>query len=82
MWYSAFKSGRDVVEDLPHSGRPSTSLTEVDIAKVKEMVIENRHSSLREMAAKLSVSHESMRTILNHCLGIPGVLVKICRFYS
>ena len=32
----------DVVEDLPRSGRPSTSLTQVNIAKVKEMVTENR----------------------------------------
>ena len=29
-WYSAFKSGRDVVEDSPRSGRPSTSSTEVN----------------------------------------------------
>ena len=42
-WYSALKSGRDVVEDLPRSGRPSKFLTEVNIAKMKEMVIENRH---------------------------------------
>ena len=42
-WYSAFKSGRDMVEDLPHSGRPSTSSTGVNIAKEKEMVTENRH---------------------------------------
>ena len=35
-WYSAFKTGRDVVEDLPHSGRPSTSSIQVNIAKVKE----------------------------------------------
>ena len=35
-WYSAFKSGRDVMKDLPRSGRPSLSSTEVNIAKVKE----------------------------------------------
>ena len=37
-WYSAFKSGRDVVEDVPRSGHPSTFSTEVNIAKVKEIV--------------------------------------------
>ena len=42
-WYSAFKSARDVVEDLPRSGRPSTSSTQVIIAKAKETVTENRH---------------------------------------
>ena len=45
--------------------RPSTSSTEVNIANVKEMVTEYRHSSLREIAAEISESHESIRTILN-----------------
>ena len=76
-WYSAFKSGRDVVEDLPCSGRPSTSSTEVNITKVKEMVTENCHSSSRETAAELSVSHESIRTILNDCLGMKRVAGRL-----
>ena len=40
---NVFKSGRDVVEDLLRSGRPLSSSTEVNIAKVKEMVTEYRH---------------------------------------
>ena len=51
-WYSALKSGRDVVEDLSRSGWSSMSSTEVNIAKVKEMMTENRHLSLRETAAE------------------------------
>ena len=58
---------------MPRSGRPSTFSTEVNIAKVKEMVNEDRHLSLREIAAELSVSHESTRTILNDCLGMKHV---------
>ena len=76
-WYSAFKSSRDEVEDLPRSSRPSTSSTEVNVAKVKEMVTENRHLSLREIAADLSVSHESIRTILNDCLGMKRVAARL-----
>ena len=56
------------MEDLRRSDWPSTSPTEVNIAKVKEMVTENRHLRLREIAAELPVSHESIRTILNDCL--------------
>ena len=40
-----------MVEDLPRSGRPSTISIKVDIAKVKELVTENRHLSLREIIA-------------------------------
>ena len=36
-WYSALKSDRDVVKDLPRSGRPSTSSTEVNISKVTQI---------------------------------------------
>jgi hypothetical protein len=58
-----FKSGRDVMEDLPRFGRPSMSATKVNIAKVKEIVIETPHSTLRAIAAELSASHESIRSI-------------------
>ena len=34
-WYSAFKSGRDVEEDLSRSSQPSTSSAKINIAKVK-----------------------------------------------
>ena len=76
-WYSAFKSGRDVVEDFLRSGRPSTSSTEVNIAKVKEMVTENRHLSSREIAPEISVFHESIRTIFNDCLGMKRVAARL-----
>ena len=67
------------VEDLSRSGRPSASSTKVKIAKVKEMVTENRHLSLREIAAEISVSHESIRTILNDCLGMKPVATRLVR---
>ena len=55
----------------------SSSSTEVNIAKVKEMVIENRHLSLRERGTELSVSHESIRIILNDCLGMKRVAARL-----
>ena len=65
------------MEDLPRFGRPSTSSTEVNIGKVKEMVTENRHLSLREVVAELSVSHESIRTILNDRLDMKRVAARL-----
>ena len=50
------------MEDLPRSGRPSTSSTKVNITEVKEMVTENRHLSLKEISADLSVSHQTIHT--------------------
>ena len=50
--------------------------TEVNIAKVKEAVTENRHLTLRKLAAQLSVSQESIHTILNDCLGKKHVAAR------
>ena len=41
------------------------------------MVNENRHLSLREITAELSVSHESIRTIFNDCLGMKRVAARL-----
>ena len=66
-----------MVEDLLLSGRPSTSSTEVNIANVKEMVTECRYLSLRETDAELSVPQQSIRTILNDCLGMKCVAARL-----
>lgn len=76
-WYKAFQSGRESVEDLPRSGRPSTSSTEQNVEKVKEIVNENRHASLRKIAHDLNMSHESVRTILTDILGMRRVAARL-----
>ena len=65
------------MEDLPRSGRPSTSSTAVNIAKVNEMVTENRYLNLRVITAELYVSHESIHTILSDCLNIKRVAARL-----
>ena len=58
-------------------GRPSTSSTDENIVKVKEMVMENRCSSLREIALDLDMSHESIRTILVDVLGMRRIAERL-----
>ena len=41
------------------------------------MVTANRRLSLREIDTELSVSHESIRTILNDCLGMKRVAARL-----
>ena len=40
-WYRDFKEGRERVDDLQRSGRPSTSIDNQNINKIKEMVLGN-----------------------------------------
>ncbi|XP_018311308.1 putative nuclease HARBI1 isoform X2 [Mycetomoellerius zeteki] len=56
-WYKLFKDGREIVEDLPRSGRPSSSNTNENIDKVKKIVFANRRVSEREIASTLNISN-------------------------
>ncbi|XP_018788046.1 PREDICTED: putative uncharacterized protein FLJ37770 [Bactrocera latifrons] len=75
-WYISFKEGRDIVEDMPRSGRPSTSVTDDNVEKVKEIVAKNGLVSLREIAHKLEMSQESARTIMHEKLAMQRVIIR------
>lgn len=76
-WYKAFKDGRETVEDAPRSGRPSTSTTDDNVEKVREIVLENRHTSVRELARDLNMSRETARLILVENLGMRRVAARL-----
>ncbi|KOC58774.1 Putative uncharacterized protein FLJ37770, partial [Habropoda laboriosa] len=76
-WYKAFKEGREEVQDLPRSGRPSTISTDENIEKIKKTVIENRRLSVREVARELEMSHMSVRNILTEVLGMRRVAARL-----
>jgi hypothetical protein len=50
-WYKAFKDGREVIENLPRSGCPSTSTNDENVEKVKKLVFENRRISVKKRFA-------------------------------
>jgi len=54
-WWKRFKEGRTSVDD-PRSGRPSTSRTDDNVAKVREVVRSNRRLTVREVAEEVSIS--------------------------
>ena len=76
-FYKAFKDGRESVEDKPLSGRSLTSSTKNSINQVKEIILHNRLSSLRDIAREVHISHESVRSILVDILGMRRVSARI-----
>ena len=47
-WYSRFKTGRTSIDD-PRSGRPSTSTDDVHIDAVRDLIVQNRRLTIREI---------------------------------
>ena len=51
-WHKRFLEGREDVEDDARSGRPSTSITDENVEKIKAIVLANRRITIREVAGK------------------------------
>ena len=69
--------GREVVENLPHVCRPSTSINDDNVEKVKKIVLENHRVGIREVAEALNISYGSTQHIVVHVLGIKHVTARL-----
>jgi len=75
-WWKRFKEGRTSVDDVPRSGRPSTSKTDDNVAKVHEVIRSNRRLTVRKVAEEVSVSKTVCHEILTENLGMHRVVAK------
>ena len=55
-WYKRFQDGREDVEDDESPGRPSTSTTNENVEKLKEMVMNDHRITIREVANDVGIS--------------------------
>lgn len=55
LYHQHLLMSRYGMKDLPCSGRPSMSFTEINIAKAKEIVTKNPNSNLIAIAAEFAV---------------------------
>jgi len=67
-WVKLFSVGRESVTDEERSGRPATSRTEENIAKVRQNVCENRWLTVRSIAEQVNIDRETVRKILTEIL--------------
>jgi len=72
-----FCEGRESVTDEERSGRPATSRTEENIAKICQIVLENRRLTFRSIAEQMDIDRETVRKILTEDLDIRTVCAKM-----
>ncbi|XP_029155672.1 uncharacterized protein LOC114928587 [Nylanderia fulva] len=70
FWAAEFKRGRKSLGDDERSGRPKTATTDENIAKVHQMVLDDRRIKVREIAEVMNMSKERVCRILNQHLGM------------
>jgi len=67
-WVKGFPEGRESVTDEERSGQPATSRTEENIAKIGQIVRENRRLTIRSIAEQANLDRETVRKILTEDL--------------
>jgi len=67
-WVKRFSEGREIITEEERSGRPATSTTEENIAKVRQIVRENSRLIVRSIAEQVNIDRETVRKILTEDL--------------
>ena len=73
-WVKRFCEGRESVTDEDRSGRPATSRTEENVAKIHQIVCENRRVTVRSIAEQVNIDRETVRKVLTEGL----YMRKVC----
>lgn len=76
FWSRQFKSGRESLEDDPRSGRPITAITEENVAKVKNIILEDRRVKQWEIARDVGISKERVNEIIHGYLNMSKVSAR------
>jgi len=72
-----FSEGRTIAEDEDRSGRPSTTRTSDNTARVRELVRSDRRLTVNMIADEVNVNREAVRWILTEELGMRKICAKI-----
>jgi len=76
-WHNAFKDGRENVEDEQRAGRPSTSRTEKNVARVKAVLDRDRSLRVRLIAEELGLPKTDVHRIITEDLHMRKICAKL-----
>ena len=76
-WHKAFKDGREGVEDEQRTGRPSTSITENNVARVKAVLDRDRRLNVRLIAEEVGLPKTDVHRIVTEDLHMRNICAKL-----
>lgn len=69
-WYKEFKFGRCSLKDQQREGRPKTAVLPKNVDAVRNLILEDRHVTYREIEACLNIGSTAIHKILHEHLGV------------
>ena len=76
-WFTRFKRGDMSIEDLPRTGRPSTSRNDENVEKIDELVHEDRLRTIEELVELSGLTWSLIQRILTEDLKMRRVAAKL-----
>lgn len=75
-WHARFRAGRTDVEDDAHTGRPVSSTTPDNVAKLQQLVRADRRRSIQDLADEVGIGYGTCQRMLTVELGMHRVAAK------
>jgi len=63
-WYGRFRDGREDTENDPRSGRSTECRNDNNAEKISQLLLQNRHLSLRMLADEANIGKDTVRRIV------------------
>jgi histone-lysine N-methyltransferase SETMAR len=75
-WCEQFREGRELVTNEAHGHIRPTAVTPVNIARVEQVILQNRQVTVRDIAAEVNISVGSVETIIHEHLRFRKVCAR------
>jgi hypothetical protein len=76
LWYKSFKDGQMSVDDDERSGRPSTSTTPENKAKVRKAILAHHRQTIHNVCEMVGLSYGTIQRILADNLNMRRISVR------
>ena len=72
-WFNEFNSERQSLKDEVREGPPKTAVVPENIDAVRELIMQDRHVTYRDIESYLSISSTSIHSILHDYLAVKNI---------
>jgi len=76
QWHAPFRNGRTSIDDDEHTGRPRICTTVETVARIQELVHQDRRRTIHEIAEEVEIGYDTCQRVLTEELGMHHVTAK------